>query len=52
MMKVAKDAQTSHGKQSSLSKALNARLWEEATIVGDPRVTMAFTNRDGFQRIL
>jgi hypothetical protein len=35
MMKAAEDAQTSHGKHSNLWKAFNARLIEEAALVGD-----------------
>jgi hypothetical protein len=40
-MKVAEDVQTSHGKQSSLRKALNARVIEEAELVTDPSVAIA-----------
>jgi len=46
MLKVAEDAQTSHGKQSSLWKALNARVIEEAGSVTDLRVAIALMRTD------
>lgn len=50
MMKVTEDAQTSHGKQSSLWKALNARVIEEAELVTDLRVAIALMMTDQMQK--
>jgi hypothetical protein len=49
MWKAAEDAQTSHGKISNLWKALNARLIEEAALVGDPRTVLALMATDQMQ---
>lgn len=51
MMKVAEDVQTSYGKQSSLWKALNARVIEEAELVTDPRVAIALMKTDQIQKV-
>jgi hypothetical protein len=51
ILKVAEDAQTSHGKQSSLWKALNARVIEEAGSVTDPRVAIALMRTDQMQKV-
>jgi len=50
MMKTAETAQTSHGKQSNLWKALNARLVEEAALVGNPRTVIALMKMDQMQK--
>ena len=50
MWKTAEDAQTSHGKHSNLWKALNARLIEEAAMVGDPWTVLALMAGDQMQR--
>jgi hypothetical protein len=49
MWKAAEDAQTSLGKNNNLWKALNARLIEEAALVGDPRTMIALMATDQFQ---
>jgi hypothetical protein len=49
MWKAAEDAQTSLGKNSNLWKALNARLIEEAALVGDPRAVIALMATDQIQ---
>jgi hypothetical protein len=50
-MMAAEDAQTSHGKQSSLWKALNTRVIEEAELVTDTRVAIAWIRTDQMQKV-
>lgn len=51
MLKAAKDAQTSHGENSNLWKALTARLMDDAALagVGDPLGVISCMATDPFQ---
>lgn len=49
MWKLAEDAETSFGKNSSLWKALNDRLIEDAALVDKPQAVIALMATDEFQ---
>jgi hypothetical protein len=49
MMKTAQNALVSHGKDSNLWTALNARLIEEAALIDDPRTTITLMMTAQFQ---